>query len=1163
MLIAACTTYEEGPQGLSLSEEELSFSSSAGQKVVTIVTAEKWDITDIPDWIKVEDINSDNFRNFEWTISLSATANDGYDRNGTIVFQSKSYTQSLTVSQEGNKGRYVAVESVSLDETELFLAVGDSRQLTASVLPKDASDNTVSWETSSPGVASVDKSGKVTAVSTGTATITATTKDGSKTATCIVTVSLSVVKVTSVSLNKTALTLALGESETLLATIQPSNASNKAVAWQSSNESVATVDGDGKVKAVGDGSAIITVTTKDGSKEAYCNVTVNSAVVNVTGVSLNTASLALEVGQAGALSATVLPDNATNKSVTWSSSNSSIAVVSSSGRVTAIAVGTATIIVTTEDGSKTDQCTVTVSAATTGSINGHEWVDLGLSSGLKWATCNVGASFPEDFGNHYAWGEVTTKSDYSWTNYKFHASGDSYNKYKFSKYVIDSNRGTVDNKTILELSDDAAHANWGGSWRMPTKEEMTELVSDCIWTWTTNSGKSGYQVTSKNNGSSIFLPAAGICYSHLQDEGTKGAYLSSSLQTNSYNLLAYAIIFGYSFAYLTVDGYNYGFSVRPVTDEGVRVSVTGVTLDRTSIEMIRGNVTTIAASVFPTNATQPNIIWSSSNTSIAKVDCSGTVTAVSSGTATITATTYDGAKTAKCTITVSGSSSGIIHGHEWVDLALPSGLKWATCNVGASLPGAYGDYFAWGEVTAKSEYSWNNYRFSASGSSANNKLFSKYNTQSKYGLVDNITILDQADDAAQANWGGTWRMPTDAEFLELRNNCTWTWISQDGKEGYKFTSKNNGNSIFLPAAGYMNSSSICNGGTGGEYWSSTLHSTPDCGWYFPFSSSGVYYGGWSSSYGRACGRPVRPVTDEGVRVSVTGVNLDKNSISMLQGETEVIVATVIPSTATQSGVIWSSSDASVATVDFNGTITAISSGTTTICATTYDGAKTAECIVTVSTYSTTREINGYQWVDMGLPSGLKWATCNVGASSPKEEGYLFAWGEISTKDSYEWATYKFRSSGEIYGDKDNLKLSKYITISSRGPVDNKTTLEMSDDAAHVNWGTPWRMPTANEIDELRMNCTWTWTSQGDWKGYKVTSKINGNSIFLPAAGVSETGTSRIGRGSSGYYWSSSLKPDNPTYALCMAFNSSEIATDHSGLHDSARYNGFSVRPVTE
>ena len=165
-----------------------------------------------------------------------------------------------------------------------------------------------------------------------------------------------------------------------------------------------------------------------------------------------------------------------------------------------------------------------------GSYNGHEYVDLGLS--VKWATCNVGASSPEEYGNYFAWGEITPKSIYYWSTYKY-CNGSSTT---MTKYCTSSSYGTVDDWTTLNLSDDAAHAHWGGNWRMPTEAEQNELINNCTWTWTTDYrgiGVSGYIVKSKTNSNSIFLPATGYCAdTNLEEAGSFGTYWSSSLYLN-------------------------------------------------------------------------------------------------------------------------------------------------------------------------------------------------------------------------------------------------------------------------------------------------------------------------------------------------------------------------------------------------------------------------------------------------------------------------------------------------------------------------------------------------------------------------------------------------------------------------------------------------------
>ena len=195
------------------------------------------------------------------------------------------------------------------------------------------------------------------------------------------------------------------------------------------------------------------------------------------------------------------------------------------------------------------------------SSNGHVYVDLGLS--VKWATCNVGANAPEEYGDYFAWGETQPKDYYDWSMYKW--CNGSYDN--LTKYCTDSNYGKVDNKTVLDLEDDAAHVNWGGEWRMPTIEEQQELVDYCTWKWTKVNGKNGYTVTGPN-GNSIFLPAAGDRDgSDFFNAGSYGYYWSSSLTRNLTRNSYYAcsLYFGSGGASMYYNRRIYGQSVRPVT----------------------------------------------------------------------------------------------------------------------------------------------------------------------------------------------------------------------------------------------------------------------------------------------------------------------------------------------------------------------------------------------------------------------------------------------------------------------------------------------------------------------------------------------------------------------------------------------------------------------
>ena len=212
---------------------------------------------------------------------------------------------------------------------------------------------------------------------------------------------------------------------------------------------------------------------------------------------------------------------------------------------------------------------------------------------------------------------------------------------------------------------------------------------------------------------------------------------------------------------------------------------------------------------------------------------------------------------------------------DYVDLGLPSGTKWATCNLGASKPSDYGDYYAWGETDPKTEYTWATYKWMQTGQS-------DWKHTTKYTFADGKTTLDPEDDAATTKLGSPWRMPTYDEIKELLDHCTWIWTTQDGKNGYEMKGTN-GNSIFVPAAGYRHGSELIDAGSWGDYWSSSLDTVDsDYARYLEFSSGGH---GWNGD-GRFVGFTVRPVYADipaGISQTETSATATVSAIYSLDG----------------------------------------------------------------------------------------------------------------------------------------------------------------------------------------------------------------------------------------------------------------------------------------
>ena len=603
-------------------------------------------------------------------------------------------------------------------------------------------------------------------------------------------------------------------------------------------------------------------------------------------------------------------------------------------------------------------------------------------------------------------------------------------------------------------------------------------------------------------------------------------------------------------------------------------------------------------------------------------------------------------------------------GLEWSGefVAMGDGIYWATKNIGANNPQESGYYFAWGETETKASYSWDTYKWGT----AYNEL-TKYNDDSSFGTVDNPTYLylQADDDAARVNLGPGWLTPQKDDWQWLIDNCDWKWTDDyegTGTSGYVVTSTISGyttSSIFLPAAGfYMNATARQR--HLGYYWSANHgrmnpavgeeKCVPYMAWYMSFTSSGHQV----SSVDRIYGIPVRPIYRE---VAATGVFISSTSLALDYGEEASLTAIVLPASATNRNVIWSSSDPSIVSVTQEGALTAVGIGTATVTVTTEDGGYTGSCSVTVTgisvesvsldhtiltiakdataqltatvlpenasnpsvTWSSSDEtiatvsedgivtgikagsatitvttedgnkttscqvtvemaINGHTFVEMG--DGLKWATMNVGATSETDYGDYFAWGETepyySSQDpltwkegksaGYDWGAYSHMYTG--MASQDGINKYQYADGKTEAMWyyegefvgDGMTELERTDDAASVNWGGTWRMPTDAEWTELRNTAKFTWSWDSTRKGYTVTSKIPGyvgNHIFLPAAGY-RGGTSLGIAGSLGYFWSSSLYTSSSDYAWLVYFHSSNVYRYYL-----SRYYGLSVRPVSE
>ena len=469
-------------------------------------------------------------------------------------------------------------------------------------------------------------------------------------------------------------------------------------------------------------------------------------------------------------------------------------------------------------------------------IQAQEAVDLGLS--VKWSSCNVGAGDPSEGGYFFSWGETQPKDNYDISYYKWSQGT------RITKYCVQGKDGNVDNRYILEAGDDAATCYFGPNWRTPTSGEWQELIDNCKWEWksvTTPEGEKvwGYEVSSKSNKNSIFLPANGMKWKDKTMFPGEGCYWSSTIFEDT-NSSARNLAFGNARHGLGLNDRANGCLIRPVYGEAILpesitiVPVEKLTLDPNRAEIKYGNDITLKLTIAPENPTDKRVFWSSSNTSVAIVTQDGRVTGLREGIAVITV--ESGGKTAACRLTV-------IDRREAVDMGVS--VKWSPYNIGAQSSTGTGNFFAWGELGPKASYTRENYKF---------------RDNNKYYKPGYIQTLEKADDAANNAWGGKWRIPTPAEWSELLDNCDQSWTVVNGVRGLMLTSKTTGNKLFFPASGYMSGTQRLMDGERGCYWLSTTR-----GWS-PYEPNAVcvYSGGTGDlgDHGFHVGFLIRPVRDE-------------------------------------------------------------------------------------------------------------------------------------------------------------------------------------------------------------------------------------------------------------------------------------------------------------
>ncbi len=855
-----------------------------------------------------------------------------------VVIAAKIGTATITASAGGRKANCeitviaTPVEKVTLDKSSVTLKANESVTLTATVSPDDATDKTVTWSTSDESVATVSN-GVVIALKVGTATVTA--QAGDKTATCSITVDAT--PVTSVTLDKAKASLKVNETVTLIATVKPDDATDKTVTWTSADESIATVK-DGVVTAHKLGTAVITA--KSGDKTATCIITVEATPV--TSITLNTANASLRVKESVTLTATVSPDDATDKTVTWTSSNVGVATVKD-GVVTALKIGTTTI--TAKAGDKTATCNITVEATpvtsvtldkTTASLKVKETVTLtatvkpddATDRTITWVSSNEGiASVKDGVVTALKVGQaiITAK-----VGDKMAACTITVEPTPVTSVTLDKTTASLEEKETLTLKatvapDDATDktVTWTSSNAgvATVKDGVVTAVKAGTATITAKAGDKTATCT-------VTVKAPAVPVTRLTLSTT---YVSlrineiANIKANVYPANATDKTVTWTSSDPTVASVKDGdvtalkigsatitakagsltatciVNVLPAT-----VAVTSVTLDKTTASLKEKETLTLKATVAPVDATDKTVTWTSSNTDVATVK-DGVVTAVKAGTATITAKAGD--KTATCTVTVTPATVAVTR------------LTLSTTYVSLKV----------NEIA--------NIKANVYPSNATDKTVT--------WTSSDPTVASVKDGDVTAIKAGT------ATITAKAGSLTATCLVSVGGAAIisvSGVSLNKTSATLKPNATLTLTATVtpANATDKTVTWSS---SSPDIasvskGIVTAHKEGTAIITAEAGSKSATC--TITVSTTEVTTIDVTSVTLDKTSTTLKVKETVTLKATVKPDNATDKTVTWTSSNTAIATVK-SGVVTAVKAGTATI--TAKAGKKTATCTVTVTASS--------------------------------------------------------------------------------------------------------------------------------------------------------------------------------------------------------------------
>ena len=848
------------------------------------------------------------------------------------------------------------VRGVSIATPDIEIHINDTYPLSGdvSIIPGTALNKNVTYSSNNEEAATVSSEGLITGVGIGSSTITVTTEDGGYTGTC--TVNVVPVAVTGVTLDKHTSEIIIGGTDTLTATIAPENATNKNITWSSDNEAVATV-ADGVVTSLSVGDATITVTTADGSFTDTCDVSV--VPIPPDGVALNKSSTSLYVGASEILKATVSPDNAANKSVTWSSNAPGVVSVDSSGMIKAVSAGSATITVTTVDGGHTDNCSVTVSSISAVSIDDTIKVKLSIGSPTY-------IYFYID-GNYSVLG----------------GSGQALERQQY--------RIVVDGTTLRLYLGSSSTPIHSGSTITLTQHEATSS-NNFIWIDNYEHGPVGYLgniVFSISGGTiqavnHVYLEEYlyGVVPNEMSDswpaEALKAqavaarSYAASSMGGGSYDVVDTSSSQVYK-------GYDDGDvnTISAVDATAKKVLQYGNTIKKTYFSASNGGYTDSPYHVWPGGDNMPYAIYEDpydvANTSSpyekiffpVAIDGSHPITTADNvdGTPSIAnAVAYiksrilasgqlGGGVTSVSQFNLTGVLELVPHTYdtdsgENHSINLPDGTNDCVDFVGAT--GRFNVSVGGGADQEVTGIELDLHYFDASNGITTYQVFNMSSLR--------LFVIDY-EDGANPGWAIYQRRYGHGVGLSQRGAQQRASV---GGQTYDYIL-----SFYYPFASLMdlsyakdaltsnvpvdNSNAVidCNDYLNVREGPSTSYSivgTLPAGARIQVITPGTWH---QINYGGVSCYVHSDYVDLDGLVAVTGVSLDESSITLDKGATQTLVATISPSNATNKSVTWSTSNASVATVNSSGLVTAVGGGTATITVTTVDGGRTDTCGVTV------------------------------------------------------------------------------------------------------------------------------------------------------------------------------------------------------------------------